>query len=403
MIRYKYKAINENGRPVNGVLSAINEIDLHNQLFAAGLELIRCSELNKKGGLSSLSFSKISMRDMIQVFLHLNQMQSAGVSILDALKDVREAVDSLKLRDILSEIHRAVSEGSSFSESLAAHPKIFSSLTVSLVQAGEETGDMPTAYKQLIAYLKWTDAMQAKIRKATRYPIFVLIVVFITIFVMLGVVVPKIIEFIVQIGQELPIYTIALINTSNFLQHYWLYVLTTPVLLLICYKFMRRTSAVFAYKADVLKLKMPVFGSIIRKTNIARFSRTFGVLYSSGIDVVSALRAARSTATNLAMISSLQTVESQIQAGSSLSESFGATGEFPNMVVKMIRVGEESGDLEPILNQICEFYSDDIDEEVQKLITSIEPTLTGIMGVIILWIAAAVFGPIYNSFGSMEM
>jgi type IV pilus assembly protein PilC len=175
MERYKYRAINNKGRPIRGVIAAANEVDLYNQLHSAGLELIQCAPLNKdKGLLSGVIKKKVKVRDLIQLFMHLEQMQGAGVPLLEALNDIRDSTEHDGLRDMMSEVHRDVSEGSALSEALALHPKVFKNLYVSLVGAGEETGDMTSAYRQLIKYLKWVDQMQAKVRKATRYPIILL-------------------------------------------------------------------------------------------------------------------------------------------------------------------------------------------------------------------------------------
>ena len=274
---------------------------------------------------------------------------------------------------------------------------------MSLVASGEETGDLTAVYTQLIKYLKWVDSMQAKVRKATRYPLFVTVFVIITIVVMMGVVVPQIVGFIqTEMNTKLPFYTKALIDTSDFVRAYWIQLLSTPVVLFVLYKVLRRVSDEFAYKADRAFLQMPVVGDLIRKINIARFSQTFGALYASGISVLKGLEAARMTVNNLALVEALESVQDQVQTGSSLSEAFKTSGEFPTLVTRMLKVGEESGNLRPTLDEVSEFYTSDVDESVQGLISMIEPGLTLILGSIILWIAAGVFGPIYESFQNIS-
>ena len=143
-------------------------------------------------------------------------------------------------------------------------------------------------------------------------------------------------------------------------------------------------------------------GPLIRKINIARFAQTFGALFASGIDILKCLESARSTVTNLAIAEALESSQELVKAGSPLSEAFNASGEFPSLVIRMLRIGEESGNLTVVLDQVAEFYTNDVDEAVQGLITMIEPLLTGILGIMILWIAVAVFGPIYSSFEDMD-
>lgn len=416
MQRYKYRAINNRGRPVRGVVSAVNEVDLHNQLQSAGLELIQCSALNKKKGIlgGALPGKKVKIRDLISLFMHLEQMQSAGVPLLDSLSDIRDTTEHDTLRDIMSEIHRAVSEGSSLSESMAAHPKVFTNLYISLVGSGEETGDLTAAYRQLVKYLKWVDQMQTKVRKATRYPIMVTGVVIITIVIMMWVVVPQIVGFIKNLDQEIPFYTSALMATSDFFAQTQftifglpipgaIIVLLTPLVIFAVLTTVKRSSDEAAYRLDLWMLNMPVAGPIIRKINIARFSQTFGALFASGIDVLNALAASQKTVNNRAIVEALEGIHEQVHAGSPLSEAFNASGEFPSMVIRMLKVGEESGNLTFVLDQVAEFYTNDVDEAVQGLIAMIEPFLTAFMGGMILWIAVAVFGPIYASFENIDM
>ena len=404
MEKYRYKAINSKGRPIRGVISAANENDLFMQLQTAGLELVDCSALDRRRNFwqQDLGLGKVRIRDLIQLFIHMEQMQGAGVPLLDALGDIRDASDNGRLRDVMSEIHRDVSEGSSLSEALARHPKIFSNLYISLVASGEETGDLQESYKQLIKYLKWVDQMQGKIRKATRYPTILLTVVIITVVIMMSFVVPQIVGFLQNLDQKLPFYTRSLMATSRFFSDYWWIVLFAPPLLFAGVMTLRRMSDSFAYHLDHLLLNLPFTGRLIRKISIARFAQTFGALFSSGIDVMQALKAARRTVSNRFLGEALDSVQEYVSAGSPLSDAMAACGEFPTMVTRMVKVGEESGNLTPVLEQVSDFYTSDVDEEVQKVITMIEPSLTIIMGAMILWIAVGVFGPIYASFETIK-
>jgi type IV pilus assembly protein PilC len=376
---------------------------LHSQLQVAGLELASCAPLSQRTGGPGMLGPKIKVRDMIQLFMHLEQMQSAGVPMLDALADIRDSSDNQSLKDLMTDVNRNVSEGSSLSEAFSNHPKIFGNLYISLIKAGEDTGDLTKSYLQLVKYLKWVDDMQTKIRKATRYPTILLVAVVGTITVMMGFVVPEIVGFIKNIGQELPVYTTALMATSEFFQAYWWAVLSAPILLFMGYKFLARNSEEFAYRMDAIFIQLPICGPLIRKINVARYAQTFGSLFSSGIDVIGCLKSSQKTVTNLAIYEALDAVQAQVEAGAPLSQAFNACGEFPSLVVRMVKVGEESGNLTPVLEQVSEFYTRDVDEAIQSLITMIEPMLTAILGGMILWIAVAVFGPIYSSFENLDI
>ena len=338
-------------------------------------------------------------------------MQSAGVPLLDALSDVRDSTENGALRDIMSEIHRDVSDGSALSEAMNKHPKTFKPLYISLIEAGEETGDLTSSYLQLVKYLKWVDTIQSKIRKATRYPIIVTSVVLLTITFMMSVVVPQIVGFLKFLDLELPWFTVWLIATSNFMVEEQInifgipiygsfVVLGIPLMVFFLIKALRAGSESIAYKIDGFYLNAPVIGPLVRKISIARYAQTFGALYASGIDVIGALEASRSTVTNLVMLDAMESVEAHVKAGSALSDAFNACGEFPSLVVRMVKVGEESGNLTPVLDQVSDFYTHDVNEAIEGLIEMIQPTLTAILGLMIAWIAAGSLGPIYMNLGN---
>ncbi len=339
-------------------------------------------------------------------------MQSAGVPMLDALSDIRDGAENDQMRDIMSEIHRDVRDGSSLSEAMDKHPKVFKPLYISLIKAGEDTGDLTMSYKQLERYLKWLDEMQSKIRKATRYPMIVSTVVLGTIVFMMSVVVPQIVGFLKYLDIELPWFSVWLIATSNFfiqpqfhilgLPIYGTFiVLGVPVILATVFILSRRLSESIAYKIDSIYLKLPVAGNLIRKITIARYSQTFAALFASGIDVINALRSARKTVNNRALIDAMEGVEMYVQSGSPLSDALNASGEFPSMVIRMVKIGEESGNLSAVLDQVSEFYTKDVDEAIDGLIELIQPTLTLILALVIVWIAAGSLGPIYINLGNM--
>lgn len=404
MERYKYRAINLKGRQVRGVLQAANEADLYKQLQNSGLELLQSSVVGSKGSASLLSFRLrgVSVREMISLYMQFEQMQNAGIGLLETLSDIRDTTSNTYLKDIISEVYRDVSDGSSLSEAMGKHPKVFTELHLSLIQAGEETGDLVSSFRELVKYLKWVDDMQTKVRKAVRYPMVLVFVVIITVSVMMGLVVPEITSFLEEMDIRLPLHTLALIATSEFFAKYWYIVILSPLVLYGVYKLLRKNSRGFAYAMDKWFLKLPLFGELIRKISIARFAQTFGALYASGIDVLRGLESAKNTITNLYLEESVDGIIEMVKSGSSLSDSFKASGEFPSLVIRMLRIGEESGELTQTLEQVTEFYSADVDESVGNMITMIEPSLTLVIGAMLLWIAAGVFGPVYSSFETID-
>lgn len=400
MPQYAYRAVNANGRQVRGALGAANEIDLHQALVAIGLELVDCKVADRKAKLLARR-ARLTARELIQFCIHLEQMQRAGVPILESLADFRDPTEIPRLRDVTAEIHRQVSEGQPLSAAFGRHPRLFSSVFTALLAAGEETGQLADSFHQLIKHLKWTAAMSTKVRKATRYPAIVAcVVVGVTIF-MMAVVVPQVVEFLSANNRELPIWTTALIATSSFIQNFWPLILTLPVALIVLIKVGARQSDEFAYRLDLLALRVPVIGKVLQKIALARFAQMFAVMFQSGIDILTCLDAGRRVAGNRVLEEALVLVKRQVQAGSSLAASMAATGEFPSRVTRMIRIGEESGNLTETLAQVAEFYDQDVDGAIDGMISMIEPALTAVLGLIMAWIALAVFGPIYDNLNQL--
>lgn len=378
------------------------------------MELIDCSPVGEKKGLFdgiSLLQKKVKTRDLLQLFVHLEQMQAAGVPLLDALSDARDSAENTQMRDIMTDVQRDVSDGASLSEAMEKHPKVFKNLYISLVKAGEETGDLTASFQQLIKFLKWVDQIDSRVKKATRYPVIVTVVVLLTITFMMMVVVPQIVGFLKFLDLELPWFTVALIATSDFFVEkvftifgipiYGSFiVLGVPVIIFVTVKFLKKNWEEFAYRMDALYLKIPVIGELIRKITIARYAQTFGALFASGIDVLSGLKSARKTVTNRVMIDAMRGVESAVKSGQPLSDALNGSGEFPTLVIRMVKIGEESGKLTVVLDQVSEFYTKDVDEAIDGMIELIQPTLTAILGLVIAWIAAGSLGPIYLNLGN---
>jgi len=402
MSKYSYRAVNEAGRPVRGIISAANETELVQLLEESGMALVDCKAIGEKHGkISALKAKRIKIPILIQLFVHLEQLQKAGVPLLGSLADVRDTTESDALRDVMSDVYKEVSEGNSLSSALGKHPTVFEEIFIALISAGEETGNLQQSFAQVVRHLKWTFAMRTKIKKATRYPKILLSVVIMVVYVMMSYVVPQVTGFLLDMGRELPPVTLALMATSNFFAHHSLKLFAAIIAVFIFLKVGRALSDDFKFRTDYIALNAPVMGPLIRKISLSQFSRTFGILFISGVEIMQCLETARKTAVNLVMMEALGLVKQRVQEGSSLSEAMKVSGEFPSLVVRMLKVGEESGNLTEVLDQVSEFYDHDVNEAIEGMIAMIEPILTGVLGILILWIAAAVFGPIYDSLGEI--
>ena len=402
MRKYTYRALNENGRQVRGALSAANEVDLYQQLKAIGLEMLDCrlqKTANKGAGLPFMR--SVKTREMIQTFVHLEQLQRAGVPLMDSLADIRDSVDSPVLRDVMTEIYREVSEGQSLSQAMAKQPKYFNHIAVSITASGEETGNLAGSFAQLIVFMKWADMMRRRVVKALSYPLFTLFVFLVVLAVLMMFTVPQIVGFLRYMEQELPFVTVSLIATSDFLQAHWPWVIFTPIVAFVGLRVAMKLSPNFRRQMHGLFLRVPVIGNVIRKINLARFSRTFAALFRSGLDILKCMDTSTDVVKNMVMNDALRTARRQVAEGLSVSGALSNTGEFPSLVVRMVKIGEDSGNLTQVFDQVAEFYDVDVDEAVQRMIGMISPTLTILLGVVILWIAAGVFGPIYGILGKI--
>lgn len=401
MPEYRYRAINQNGRVVRGAVFAANERDLGGVIESAGLDLIEF-KITAENQLSKLFRPSVKVRDLIQMSVHFEQLQKAGVPLVESLGEVRDSTDQPRLRDALAQIARDVNEGVSLSAAFGQHPKLFGHVFQSLIAAGEQTGQMAEAFSQLVAHLKWTDEMSVKVKKATRYPALLAVVVTLVVFFMMSFVVPQITTLLTANGAELPFATQALVSTSGFISKYWF---MFPILLLggaIGLSSGRSLSQDFRYQTDYYLLRLPVIGMVLRKIALARFAYMFSTMFRSGIDLIACLDASKRLVNNLALSEALSVVREGVQSGLGLATAMRSSGEFPPLVLRMIKVGEDSGNMSDALNNVAEMYNRDVDESVQGMISFIEPSLTVVMGGIMAWIAIAVFGPVYDSLGAIK-
>ncbi|MCH7930820.1 MAG: type II secretion system F family protein [Proteobacteria bacterium] len=402
MPEFAYRAMDQRQRWLRGRLRAVSELELDQRLRDRGVDLIDCKEIKVTRGLN-LFGSKISSRDLTQFCIHLEQMDAAGVPLIESLSEARDSVVSQQLQDVITEIERDVNEGAPLSTAFGAHPEVFGEVFSSLIAAGETTGNLTDSFNQLVRHLKWTEALNAKIKKATRYPIILGIAVFGAGMFMMMFVVPQVVEMLKMIGQELPFATLALIATSNVIQDYWYLILSLPVAVFVLFKLARGTSEDFAFKTDVVALRLPVAGDVIRKMALSRFAHIFAVTFQSGIEILDCLESAKRMIGNRCLRQAVDVVKDQVQGGDSLSVAMRTSGEFPPMVVHMVKVGEDSGNLEATLWNVAEFYDRDVNEAVDAMISMIEPALIVVMGGMMAWIAVGVFGPLYSNLGSLGM
>ncbi len=400
MPQYAYRAINDRGRSVRGKITAANENDLFQQLRAISLELVDTREVTDSKLRVALA-PRVKIRDQIQLCVHLEQLQSAGVPLIEGLADVRDSTENARLRDMLAEIYRDVSQGSSISEAFSRHPRTFGTVFTALLAAGEVSGNLNESFRHLVKHLKWTDGINSKVKKAVRYPLIMLTLMLALFFFMMGMVVPEVVGFLKNMGTELPVFTTSLIATSDFVLESWYLMIGVPIAAFIALKMAIKASYRVAYGMDYMVLRLPVLGDMIRKIAMSRFAHFFAIMFQSGVPLLQCLDTAKMVAVNRVLSEALDSVKEQVQNGEPLSRALGRTGQFPSLVIRMIRIGEDSGNLSGTLGHITEFYDRDVDEAVDGIVAMAEPALTLVAGGMMVWIIGGVFGPLYDSFGSV--
>lgn len=400
MIRkFIYRALDQNrNRIVKGTIQTTSEIALEQILSESNLILISSKEI--RSSVFSLGFlDKITTKDLITFFIHLEQLEKAGVPLLDSISDLKDFSDNQKIRDISADIYESVKSGKLLSEAMEKHKKVFDNVMISLIRMGEKTGGLQTAFKNIYENLKWSSEIKRKTIKAIRYPLFSLFIMIIVAAVMLKVVVPKVTGFILDQGIEIPSYTKALIATSNFFQNYFFTIILCGIGLFFFMKLLAKNKTI-RNKIDFFKLKIPLIGNIIIKIEMSKFTKFFGVTFSSGIPVLDCLTISGDVVKNTALRSEIEIIKQEVSDGKSVSAALSDSLYFPNMVLRMFKVGEDSGNMTEAMENIQYFYTTEIDDSINNIIGTLQPTIMFFMGGLMTWVIISVFGPIYGNFDS---
>lgn len=398
MSLYAYKAMDANGRLIFGRMDAINAVDLEMRLKRMELDLISGDPV-KQGGFGGTT---ITRRELIAFCFHLEQLSRAGVPLIESLTDLRDSLDNPRFREVIADLIESVEGGKTLSQALAGHAKVFDTVFVSLVKAGEESGNLTEVLHSLTETLKWEDELAAQTKKLIMYPTFMGVVILaVTLFMMIYLV-PQMVGFIKNMGHELPIHTRALIATSNFFVNYWYIALGLPATLGIAAFLAVRTNPQARRRFDAVKLGFPYIGEILKKIILSRFAGVFAMMYASGISVIDSIRTTQAIVGNSVIREGLEQVEQMINDGQNITVAFQNVGLFPPLVIRMLRVGENTGSLDTALVNVSYFYNRDVRESIARVQTMIEPAMTMTVGIIMGWIMLSVLGPIYDTISKLK-
>ena len=397
---YRYRAMNDQGRILQGKVDAVNPADLEVRLSRLGLDLVNYKEIKTQN--QNVTGRGIKRTDLITFCFHLEHLVRAGVPIIEGLTDLRDTVDNKRLREVTAAMIESIEGGKNLSGAMADFPFVFSKVFTSLIRAGEESGQLGLVLEKIIENLKWQDEQAAHTKKLLLYPSMVLVVVLGVIFFLMVYVVPQLTSFLSTMGQELPLQTKILIACSDFLRAYWFLVIPLPFVAAFGVWFGVLTNPKFAESVDALKLKIPVVGPLMKKIIITRVCNVFSIMYSSGITVLECIRITEDVAGNRAVQRAVREAGRMIADGGGISNSFAETDLFPPLVVRMLRVGENTGALEQALSNVTYFYTRDVRESIGNLQAMIMPGITIVLGALILWIMSSVLGPIYDLFTQIQ-
>ena len=390
--QFFYKAIDSLGIRVQGQISANNINDLEARLERMGLDLIHYHTKKSR----NFQVGKVTRRELITFCFQMENLIRAGVPLIDGLSDLRDSLSQSRFREVISSLVENIEGGARLSEAMVEFSDIFDQVFVTLIRTGEETGNLSTVFNHLTDTLKWHDEMVAKTKKLLMYPAFMGTIILGAVFFIMIYLVPQLTAFIQDVGGKLPLHTQILIAVSNFFTKYWYLIIIIPVLIVLFIKIAMQVSPTFHLNIDRLKLRIWVIGPILEKLILARFATFFALLYGAGITVLDSLEITQKLAGNLMIERALQQVGDNIADGMTISESFERVHLFPPLVLRMVSIGESTGELDTALSNVSYFYERDVKESIDKLQTMIEPSMTIILGLLLGWVVLSVLGPIYD-------
>jgi type IV pilus assembly protein PilC len=396
---FTYKAVDPRGKSVVGRVEAVNLFDLEQRLSRMDLDLISGAPSRYK---TRFLGGGIKRQDLINFCFHLEQLATAGVPVTEGLTDLRESVENPRFREVVAGLVESIEGGRSLSQALAEFPEVFGKVFVSLVRSGEQTGKLPAVLKSLTETLKWEDELAAQTKKLMIYPAFVgSIVLLVTLFLMVYLV-PQMTGFIRNMGEAVPLQTRVLMAVSSFFVNYWYAILAAPFVLWFGLKLAVKSNPAVEYAVDRYKISMALIGPILRKIILSRFAQSFAMMYSSGITVLDAIRSCEEIVGNKPLEQALKSAGQQIAEGKNLTAAFQDLDLFPPLVIRMMRIGENTGALDTALLNVSYFYNREVKEAIGKVQAMIEPALTLVLGAILGWVMLSVLGPVYDAISKMK-
>ena len=406
---FAFEAIKNDGQKVKSEVTAESKDEAIKKIQGQGLRPTRIkaqkeesksrsvpgiekAPAKKKSGLFARG---VSSTDIVTFTTQLSTLQDAGLPIVRSLKILEEQQKPGRFKEQLEEVSSEVEQGSTLSEAMAKYPKSFDKLYISMVKAGEAGGVLDVILRRLAGFMEKSQKLRKQVKGALIYPAAVITVAILILVVIMLFVVPAFEKMFADIGQALPAPTQLLLNTSQAIQTYWYLIPLIPIFMMSIMKLIARTEA--GEKAlDAFKLRMPVFGNIIKKSSVARFCRTLGTLIASGVPILEALRIVKDAVGNVIIANAIEDVHGSIREGDTIADPLRSSGIFDELLVNMIDVGEETGELDKMLMKIADNYEADVDVAVEGMSSLLEPLLIVGMGLVVGFIVISLFLPLVS-------
>ena len=392
---YKYKAINQSGSNVQGIIDAESVKAASEKLKREGIYLSSITETKKGKGRSFIPFKGVSSSELAITTRQFSALISAGLPLEASLVALSEQTEDQKLREILTQVRDRVSEGSSLTNALTEHRSVFSELYTNIVKAGEASGNLDIVLYRLADFLEKTAALKSRVSSALIYPIFMFLIGSGVLFFMMTYVIPRITKIFEESDRSLPFITLVLITISGFLtNHIIIILILLAFTVFMSVRFLRTENG--KRFVDRLILRLPVFGKLASKVAISRFSRTMGTLVGSGIPLLDALEIGEAVIGNTVYIDSLEKVRVSVREGSNLAAPLRDSDVFPPLVTRMIAVGEQTGEMEDMFNKIADIYDLQVETTLSALTSLLEPVMILLIGVVMAFIVFAILLPIFD-------
>lgn len=398
---FAYKARNARGEMLQGVLEGPDSGGVADQLFSTGITPIEIVPTRRpdaslgEGWASRLFEQKVRALDVQLFSRQMYTLLKAGVPIMRGLAGLQESAINKSFARVIKDIRESLDAGRELSAAMRRHPEVFSSFYLSLVRVGEMTGRLDEVFLRLFDYLEFDREMRQRVKSALRYPIFVVVALVVAMIIINIFVIPAFAKVYLGFKAELPFMTKLLIATSQFTIHYWPLMLSIALGAAVAFRMYVRTTA-GKFQWDRIKLRIPIAGKIMQKGILARFARSFALSSRSGVPIVQGLTVVSQTVDNSYIASRVEQMRDGVERGESILRTAVTTGVFTPVVVQMIAVGEETGELDSLMDEIAEMYEREVDYELKTLSSQIEPVLIVGLGILVLILALGVFLPIWD-------